>query len=86
VEIASHHTEGEGIAPRVEMKEGLLLHWIALETSDIAVRDTQFASTVEAHLADAAATLGDEASVAAGKASAPIAFLSADSADSRMPI
>jgi hypothetical protein len=68
MKIATHHTEGEGVAAGQDVEERLLLDGVALHPGDVAVGDPESAGLVEADLADAAEALADEAAVPAGQA------------------
>ena len=74
MEIATHHTEGEGIISGIDVEIGLLFDRVGLKTRDVAERHFELSSLVIAHLADAAATFADEAAMPTGHAANPAGF------------
>ncbi len=65
VEVTPQHAEGEGITAGQHVEERLLFDRVSLQTSHITPGDTQLASLVEAHLADTAPPITDQAAVGA---------------------
>src|SRR5262249_34410117 len=74
MQVATHHAEGEGVAAGVDVEERLLLDGVALQTGDVAERHLEPAGLIEAHLADAAQAVADEAAMAARQTTNAVAF------------
>ena len=65
MEVATEHSEGQGLGARQRVEEGLLLHRIDLQAADVAVGHAQCPALVEPDLADAGVPRWDQAAVPA---------------------
>ena len=70
--VAAQHSEAQRQRSGESMKERFLLHRIALQCSDIPLRNVERACPVEANFADARQSVEDDAPMAARKASHPV--------------
>ena len=68
MEVATQHAEAVGERSGISMEERLLLDGVALHAGGVSPRDIEFATAIEADLADSGLTVGDRAAVAAGEA------------------
>jgi hypothetical protein len=75
MEIASEHAEGQGVAAREGVEEGLLFDGVHLQARDIAAGNVQLAIFVVTDAANARSAFADKAAVTAGEASQGLFFL-----------
>ena len=67
--VATQHTEAQRQRARERMKERFLLDRIALQRSDVALRNIEFASSIESNFADARQAVENDAPMAARETS-----------------
>jgi hypothetical protein len=73
MKVAPEHSEGERVTAGIHMIEGLFLNRVALNPGNITKGHSQFAVEIEAHPANSATPLTDEAAMPASKATdAPV--------------
>jgi hypothetical protein len=71
MEIASKHTEAQGLGSGVRMEEGLFLHRVKLKGGDVPPRDLEFPILIEPHTANAVFPGRDLAAMTAGETPNP---------------
>ena len=86
MEIASHHAEGERVAPGIHMEKRLLLDRVALQRRRVTKGHSQLSALIETHLANAASAFPDQTAMATGKAADAVAFDLPECTDPRVAV
>src|SRR5260370_40402144 len=68
MQITTEHAKSQRVRTRKNVKERLLLSWIALQSGHVIHGHTQVSAFVKANFADAAVAFLDQARMSAGKA------------------